>query len=534
MKEFRYLIQETKRYVPPLLIGSLCTLLISVSSFLVPLISSRLIDEVLAIHSLENIIPTMSLFVIVCISQPVIEYVQNAVMLTCTEKIVRNLRDKLFLKTLARHSCCSSSASDMELTTLIINDVRMFSSFLNLLATTFVRCVLLLILVMVGMCIQSLSISIILLCLMGLYLSLNHLMSKKFQSISQGNLKTYDQLCSAIKQAEESVIPIRVYRLSQKVISNFSNLTEQSFKLNMSSQLRSAALGSLSGAVMVISLAVVYVLGAIQVVQGYMSVGSVVALGLYFQMISDPVKSLTSIDVLLKQSKPAFKRLYEYLTADDPIIQNYSVNDDKSNALDIHNAQPGFECANIKPYTYRFDYPGCYLLKGASGSGKTTLLRLLANEEPLCSGQICVGQELGRNFKVAYEEQKVQFVASYSYWLNIVGTDEPTEFQKERIHAYIKKLGLDTWLNQQPEGLATVVPEDYTSSGGETKRLALIRALNSDARILLLDEIDAGLDSLHASEMKDLIREESKNKLIIIATHSHIFDSIAHDIYMLD
>lgn len=159
----------------------------------------------------------------------------------------------------------------------------------------------------------------------------------------------------------------------------------------------------------------------------------------------------------------------------------------------------------------RFDAPGRYALLGPSGCGKTTLLRLIAGLEKPVSG--CVLRQADAPIAFCFQEDRLL------PWRTVcenVALALPGMPRGERLAAarqWLARVGLAKEEDAFPASL----------SGGMKRRAALARALAMDAPVLLLDEPFRALDETAHADMLRLVREQTRDKLLILVTHD------AHD-----
>ncbi len=152
---------------------------------------------------------------------------------------------------------------------------------------------------------------------------------------------------------------------------------------------------------------------------------------------------------------------------------------------------------------YVFEPGKKYWIIGASGSGKSTFLRLLSRSGEPYQGTIRYGTSDFKNLScqavaksIYYCEQTSQ-VFPVSLRDNIVFGMEDNE---TRLHEVLAQCGLEAFARER--GLdAPLDPEINSSSGGETQRIALARALYRNPKVLLLDEITSGLDEQTNSQI---------------------------------
>ena len=162
---------------------------------------------------------------------------------------------------------------------------------------------------------------------------------------------------------------------------------------------------------------------------------------------------------------------------------------------------------------------------GASGCGKTTLLNIIGGLDRYTSGDIVISGRSTKEYKDrdwdAYRNHSVGFVfQSYNLIphqtvlenvelaLTLSGVSKAD--RKKRAIEVLKKVGLSDKLKNKPNQL----------SGGQMQRVAIARALVNDPEIILADEPTGALDSTTSVQIMELLKEISKNKLIIMVTHN--------------
>jgi len=106
----------------------------------------------------------------------------------------------------------------------------------------------------------------------------------------------------------------------------------------------------------------------------------------------------------------------------------------------------------------------------------------------------------------------------------------------EEIYEAIKKANLTEVINKLPEGIDTYIGENASKlSGGEKQRLSIARALLSNRKIILLDEVTSALDNNLESEIESAILNlvKSENMTVIAIAHRLQFLQQADKIYLI-
>ena len=162
---------------------------------------------------------------------------------------------------------------------------------------------------------------------------------------------------------------------------------------------------------------------------------------------------------------------------------------------------------------------------GPSGCGKTTLLNIVGGLDSYTNGDLIINGRSTRQFKAydwdAYRNNCVGFVfQNYNLipHLTVLGnvelaltlSGESKSSRKARAAAALEKVGLSEQMNKRPNQL----------SGGQMQRVAIARAIVNDPEIILADEPTGALDSKNSVQIADLLKEISRDRLIIMVTHN--------------
>ena len=162
---------------------------------------------------------------------------------------------------------------------------------------------------------------------------------------------------------------------------------------------------------------------------------------------------------------------------------------------------------------------------GQSGCGKTTLLNIIGGLDRYTSGDLVINGKSTKEFKDkdwdAYRNHSVGFVfqsynliphqtilANVELALTLSGVSKK-ERRKKAIKA-LEDVGLKDQIYKKPNQL----------SGGQMQRVAIARALVNDPEIILADEPTGALDTKTSVQIMEILKEISKDKLIIMVTHN--------------
>lgn len=162
---------------------------------------------------------------------------------------------------------------------------------------------------------------------------------------------------------------------------------------------------------------------------------------------------------------------------------------------------------------------------GPSGCGKTTLLNIIGGLDRYQSGELSVAGVSTKKYRDrdwdAYRNHTIGFVfQSYNLIphqsvlknveLSLTLSGVSRSERKKRAVDVLNRVGLGDQLNKKPNQM----------SGGQMQRVAIARALINDPKILLADEPTGALDSETSVQIMELLKEISKDRLVIMVTHN--------------
>jgi len=262
------------------------------------------------------------------------------------------------------------------------------------------------------------------------------------------------------------------------------------------------------------------------VVQGTLTVGELTAFLMYQQMLQRPILSVMFFNNQLQAGMAALERVSELLDSDPETSGSY----------------PRLEPGNIEFENVTFVYPGgsqpalqgvsftipeeaTVAFVGPSGSGKSTLTRLLARFYDPQQGAVRIGGRDVRDMDLEALRDGLAMVPQEPTLFSGSVRDNIRYARPEASDADVERAArianAHTFIEELPRGYDTEVGERGVKlSGGQKQRIAIARAMIKDARILVLDEATASLDSESEAVIQDALegifsRETSLTTIVI-------------------
>lgn len=202
--------------------------------------------------------------------------------------------------------------------------------------------------------------------------------------------------------------------------------------------------------------------------------------------------------------------------------------------LELKNVCKKYDREVLKKINLKFGNKGFICLVGESGSGKTTLLNIIGGLEQLDSGKVIfngnnikhINSSFYSNQLVSFINQNYNLIDKYTVLENIL---LPIELRRIRspcnVDNILKMLGIYSLKNKKVISL----------SGGEKQRVAIARCIVQNTRVILADEPTGALDSENAYSVMRILKNLSKQKLVIVVTHNiELANSFADDIIKIN
>ena len=294
-----------------------------------------------------------------------------------------------------------------------------------------------------------------------------------------------------------------------------------------------------------LSSAAVLTLGGLDVMNGDMTIGSLVALQSLAISFAAPIATLTSFGMSIQDVKSNVERIDDVLnhsldSENNESIDTQSLTRLPSGSIELVDVSFGYlplEPPLIESFSIEIPSGSRVALVGGSGSGKSTLGRIIAGLNKPVSGEVLFDGISYSEWPVAalaatrahVDQDIVLFEGSVRENLTLWDSTIPdTAIIRAAQDAMVHDV-----ISARPGGYNAHIEEDGKNfSGGQRQRLEIARALAGDPRILILDEATSALDPVTESQLMENLRRRACTLVIIAHRLSTIRD--CDEIIVLD
>lgn len=270
------------------------------------------------------------------------------------------------------------------------------------------------------------------------------------------------------------------------------------FKMNFGQQISTFSINSVYNFSMITSL----IIGAIFVLQGNLTVGSLIAIFMAADRFASPAVTTVSLYNQITMYAPIVANLLQETTPQHAEKIEESVVSNSNNVVELDNVHFEFgEKVIVDKLSAVFKNKSKTLIVGESGSGKSTLMKLIIRELNPTSGLVksLQKQQLENKFAIISQDP---FIFDDSIQFNLtLGKQIPTEVLDDSLI----KVGLPEWTSEHEMFYQPLGTVGEHISGGQKRRLELARALVHGMNNIFVDEGLASLDEISSRKIHQLI-----------------------------
>jgi len=533
------IVRRYMAFVKPYRLQIVGTIIIGVIKFsiplLLPLLIRHVVDNIIGgtgseAEKTKDLLTIMGImFVLFVVIRPPVEYYRQYFAQWTASKILYDIRDQLFthLQKLSLRYYANTRAG--EIISRVINDVEQTKNFvITGLMNVWLDIVTIFIAVgiMMSMDVKLTLVSIILFPFYGLsvkyfYGKLRHLTRVRSQALAevQGHLHERVQGMPVIRSFATEDFEQRQFA---KENSNFLGKALDHTSWNAKTF---AIVNTLTD----ISPLIVITYAGYQVIQGQLTIGTMVAFIAYIEQLYGPLRRLINSSTTLTQAFASMDRVFEFIDVPYEVV-------DKPNAIKANNVKGEIEFKNIsfryqekepliiENLSLRVNRGETVALVGMSGGGKSTLVSLLPRFYDVTEGQILLDNIDIRDYEAQSLRGQMGMVLQDTFLFSntvrdniLIGNPDATE---EEVIQAAKAANAHEFITKLPNGYETRVGERGVKlSGGQKQRVSIARVFLKNPPILILDEATSALDLESEHLIQEAIEKLAKDRTTFIVAH---------------
>lgn len=278
-----------------------------------------------------------------------------------------------------------------------------------------------------------------------------------------------------------------------------------------------------------------------EVLHGNMKTGEMMAVLGMASSLMPSISNLALLAIPINEAKIAFDRMFEFVSIEPEKQEGVEVNEFKS--LIVKNLSFRFAGRKLllDDISLEIDKGKFVAIIGESGSGKSTLSQIIEKFYEPESGKITVNSTNELSKIQTNSWRKIIGIVPQEIHLfngsvidNICVGEIPNNLSE--FTTFCKEFGFEDFLNNLPQGIATIVGEEGINlSGGQKQIIALLRVLYKKPQLLILDEATSALDRNTEKFVMNLLEKlKSKIGVLFISHRLNTIKSVADSIYIIE
>lgn len=468
------------------------------------------------------------LLILIFLGKGVAYYSYRYLLDTTGQRVVRDLRKRIFAHVHALPISFFHKTATGELISRVISDVTLIQGAISKALVGAVKD-LVQVVALLGVAFyldwQLALVTVVVLPMAGWLI---YQFGKRFRRNSTINQQTVALVSRALHETIGGQRIVKAFGMEHYETGRFNALVERLNRIIV----REIQMRSLQHPVMELlgglAFAAIIWYGGYQVLDGRSTPGTFFAFLTAMVMVYEPVKSLSGLNSIIMQGMAAAVRVFELLDTrvdivDKPNAERLPPFSDRIEFRDVHFSYDGKQDV-LREINLTVPKGEVVAIIGPSGGGKSTLVNLIPRFFDVTGGQIMIDGHDLRDVTMASLRDQIAIVEQQTILFNdtirnnIAYGDH--ERDEDEILAAARAAHAYEFIMALPEGLETMIGEGGARlSGGQRQRLAIARALLKDAPILILDEATSALDTEAEREVQKALENLMSHRTTLIIAH---------------
>lgn len=546
MRTLWRILSYLKPYRVTLFWAYVCLFLALGLQLALPYVLGRAIDDGITVGDMGFLWRASLIYLVLSILQGVFTFVRAYYMQKISEQVGTDMRDQLYAHLQRLPFSFFDRASTGQLMSRATDDINNIRGMLMMSLRTVMMIAGTLVAVAVILISLDWRLALVALAVYPPLVYFSYRFGVGVRPLFAQVQQQFGVMTSALQENVAGARVVRAFAQEQQEIARFETELADLFQRN----LRAARMWSFSYSLMVllsgVGIGAVIWYGGVRVLDGAMTIGTLVAFNRYLTLLAEPIRWLGFLVNRIARAIASGDRIFRTLDTEPDIA-------DLPGAIEL---DPSRVRGEVKFEHVTFTYPGTttpalvdvnlhikpgqtIALVGPTGSGKSTIAQLLPRFYDVSDGRITLDGHDIRRLTLRSLRRQVATVAQDNFLFGISVRDNIAfgrpDAPLEDVIAAAKAAGAHGFISAMPEGYDTIVGERGVSlSGGQRQRIAIARALLAEPKVLILDDATSSVDSQTEASIQEALRAAQGGRTSIVIAQR--LDSVrdADEIIVMD
>ena len=368
---------------------------------------------------------------------------------------------------------------------------------------------------------------------------ISNLINKKSTLVQESlsDLSTYSQ------ESFSGISVLKSFNIQNIIFNRFDKYAFNSFKNNLSLAKIQAWFFPIILFLIGLSNLIVIYIGGKEFIDGNIEIGVIAEFIIYVNMLTWPVTLVGWVTSIVKQAEASQKRINEFLDSETSLQNGSSrLGDSKNKDITFKNVSFKYDQTGIeifKSFNLKIKSGKVLGIVGKVGSGKTSIVDLMSRIYDPQKGDIFIGDKNLKSIDITELRSLISYVPQNNFLFS-ESIKKNIEFGNpnssiDDITNAAKLAEIDLEIEKFENGYNTILGErGVTLSGGQAQRISIARSFIKDSEIYLFDDCFSSLDSDTEDRILKNLKNNFKNKTLIIISHRVSCVKHADNIIVLD
>ena len=368
---------------------------------------------------------------------------------------------------------------------------------------------------------------------------ISNLINKKSTLVQESlsDLSTYSQ------ESFSGISVLKSFNIQDIIFNRFDKYAFNSFKNNLSLAKIQAWFFPIILFLIGLSNLIVIYIGGKEFIDGNIEIGVIAEFIIYVNMLTWPVTLVGWVTSIVKQAEASQKRINEFLDSETSLQNGSSrLGDSKNKDITFKNVSFKYDQTGIeifKSFNLKIKSGKVLGIVGKVGSGKTSIVDLMSRIYDPQKGDIFIGDKNLKSIDITELRSLISYVPQNNFLFS-ESIKKNIEFGNpnssiDDITNAAKLAQIDLEIEKFENGYNTILGErGVTLSGGQAQRISIARSFIKDSEIYLFDDCFSSLDSDTEDRILKNLKNNFKNKTLIIISHRVSCVKHADNIIVLD
>lgn len=509
-----------------ILVYVLISLIASAFTLFMPYISGKFIDQLILNPTRETIYYFSLIYLIIVVLQIILSYIISIIGVKLNTEISFSLNEAII-----------SHLQKIPLIILDGQDIAYLNQRVNADSNSLINfCLSLLTGALINLISLIFSVYIILktniwmtagiLMLVIIYYLLYRFSKNILQKIILEQKEASDRYMSSLYEQLSKVKLIKINNLFSFFYKRLNKSFNELLKIKIKNQKISFIFNSSDTLISFFFQIILFIFGGLMIIEGKLTIGTFSILSSYFTTIVNSIKYFISIAGKYLDTTVAANRIDEILGMNIESNSELVVNDIKK--IKLEDVSFSYLTKNIiNNFSYEFEKGNIYVISGDNGKGKSTLINLIMGLYiDNYKGTIKYNDDDIKKIDLYKTRTSISYTSQEDIVLNdsIISNilfDQSIELKSKELETLFSKFSFKSYNGTEFDILSNTIINEKGSnySGGEIKKLMLMRAFIKKCSVLILDEPSNSLDFESKNALKEILYNMKRNCIIIMVTH---------------